>query len=554
MVVVALAQILMAFNVNALRVSIGGIVASFDTSPTTVGTAIVTHSLFIAGFVMLGAKLGALWGPRLVFKATVLLFGAAMVMMTLSPSATMMIVAQGIAGAAAAALVPTLVVLIAANYQGRQQAQALGWLGASEAMGGVLAFLVAGFLGTWIGWRYPFGLLGILAASVFLLSKQLNPVEGQRDLRIDVVGFVLGALAVILISVGFDSTNQWGLLLAGPAAPFALLGLSPAPVMIILGVVLGQAFFAWSKKRRAAQKTPLIALEVIATPQQRSAVFSMFMIVVLGSAVSFLIPLYIEIVQGRSSLRTALAIIPHSLSIFAAAVLVSRLYERLTLRHIARFAFGVVAAGLTLLAVVIRNEWDTLVVILALIVIGLGQGALVTVLFNVLAAASPEVLAGDVASLRGTTNNLAGAVGTALAGALLIGVLSASITMNLADNAVIPKELEAQVGLDNVTFVSNDRLLEVLGRTTVTPDQVAEAVRINTQARLRSLKICLVALTGLALVAIVPAGALPGHGGGDLPYSRKRNEKRVVGTPPMASQAAIRARGGADERGSGGVG
>jgi len=303
----------------------------------------------------------------------VLLFSAAMVMMTFSPSATMMIVAQGIAGAAAAALVPTLVVLIAANYQGRQQAQALGWLGASEAMGGVLAFLVAGFLGTWIGWRYPFGLLGILAACVFLLSKQLNPVESQSDLRMDVVGVVLGALAVILISVGFDSANQWGLLLAGPAAPFDLLGLSPAPIMIVIGVVLGQAFLAWSKKRQATQKTPLIALEVIETPQQRSAVFSMFMIVVLGSAVSFLIPLYIEIVQGRSSLRTALAIIPHSLSIFAAAVLVARLYDRLTLRHIARFAFVVVAAGPTLLAVVIRNEWDTLVVILALIVIGFGK-------------------------------------------------------------------------------------------------------------------------------------------------------------------------------------
>jgi hypothetical protein len=134
----------------------------------------------------------------------------------------------------------------------------------------------------------------------------------------------------------------------------------------------------------------------------------------------------------------------------------------------------------------------------------------VTVLFNVLAAASPEVLAGDVASLRGTTNNLAGAVGTALAGALLVGVLSTSIMMNLADNPVIPKELEAQVGLDNVTFVSNDLLLEVLARTTATPVQVAEAVRINTQARLRALRICLVALTGLALVAIFPAGTLPG--------------------------------------------
>ena len=74
------------------------------------------------------------------------------------------------AGGAAAALIPTLVVLIAANYRGRQQAQALGWLGASEAMGGVVAFLVAGSLGTWIGWRYPFGMLAILAVCVFVLG------------------------------------------------------------------------------------------------------------------------------------------------------------------------------------------------------------------------------------------------------------------------------------------------------------------------------------------------------------------------------------------------
>ena len=393
MIVVALAQILMAFNVNALRVSIGGI--SLDTSPTTVGTAIVTHSLFIAGLVMLGAKIGAFCGPQTVFKATVLLFGAAMVMMALSPSAAIMMLAQGLAGVAAAALVPTLVVLIAASYQSRQQAQALGWLGASEAMGGVLAFLIAGFLGTWIGWRYSFGLLGILAAGVFLLCAQLSPAESARNLRIDAVGVVLAASAIILIST--------------------------------------------------------------------------------------------------------------------AAVLVSRLYGRLSLRHIARLAFVVVAAGLALLAVVIRNEWDTLMVILALIIIGLGQGALVTILFNALAAASPDELAGDVASLRGTNNNLAGAVGTAIAGALLIGVLSASITTSLVDNPAIPQELKAQIDLDNVDFVSDDRLLEVLEHTTAAPRQVPEAARIYTQAHQRSLRICLLALMGLALVAIFPAGALPGY-------------------------------------------
>ena len=542
MTVIAMAQILMSFNVNALPVSIGGIVASFDTSPTTVATAIVTYSLFVAGFVMLGAKMGALFGSRLVFQAMVVLFGAAMVIMTLSPSATMMIVAQGIAGAAAAALIPTLVVLIATNYKGRQQAQALGWLGAAEAMGGVLAFLVAGFLGTWIGWRYPFGLLVVLAACVFVLSKQLKPVESQPGLRIDGVGMVLAALAIILISVGFNNINKWGLLLARPAAPFSLLGLSPALAMIVVGIVLGQAFFAWSKKREAPQKTPLIALEVIETPQERSAVFSMFIVVVLGSAISFLIPLYIQIVQGRSSLQTALAIIPYSLSIFAAAILVLRLHDRLSSRHIARCAFVVLAGGLMLLAVVIRNEWETFMVILGLIVIGLGQGALATLLFNVLVSASPNELAGDVGSLRGVTNHLAGGLGTAIIGALAIGLLSASITRHLLDNPTIPAELKAQVDLDNVTFVSNDRLLGVLQRTTATPDQVVEAVRINTEARLQALKLSFLVLAGLGLLAIFPSGGLPRYVAGEV-LGRPTTEyvpERARTEPRPAAQAKRR--------------
>ena len=102
-------------------------------------------------------------------------------------------------------------------------------------------------------------------------------------------------------------------------------------------------------------------------------------------------------------------------------------------------------------------------------------------------------------------------MGTAIAGALLIGVLSASITTSLVDNPVIPQELKAQVNLDNVDFVSDDRLLEVLEHTTAAPRQVPEAARIYTQAHQRSLRICLLALMGLALVAIFPAGALPGY-------------------------------------------
>ena len=85
MVVIAMAQVLMSFNVSALPVSIGGIVASFGTTPASVSTAIVAYSVSVAAFIMLGAKIGALIGSRRVFQGAVLIFGLAMALMTMKP-------------------------------------------------------------------------------------------------------------------------------------------------------------------------------------------------------------------------------------------------------------------------------------------------------------------------------------------------------------------------------------------------------------------------------------------------------------------------------------
>ena len=148
---------------------------------------------------------------------------------------------------------------------------------------------------------------------------------------------------------------------------------------------------------------------------------------------------------------------------------------------------------------------------------GIGQGSLVTLLFNVLVTSSPKELAGDVGSLRGTTQNLAAAVGTAVSGALLVGLLSAAILSSIAANPLLPKEIQSQVDLDTITFVSNDRLQSVMERTTATPAQIAEAVRVNTDARLRALKIGLLIMAGLALLAIIPAGGLPDYRPGEIP-------------------------------------
>src|SRR4029434_10021489 len=238
-------------------------------------------------------------------------------------------------------------------------------------------------------------------------------------------GVVLAASAIVLISFGFNNLNGWGLALATANAPFELLGLSPAPVMIVLGVALGQAFLMWTRRQQAARKTPLVALEVIASPGEPSAVYAVCALGELEAALNFSVPLYIQIVQGRSPLATAIAMMPFNLTVFFTAMLIVNLYERLTPRQIGRYGFILCTIGLVWLAFVVRNDWSEVPVLFGLVLFGIGQGSLVTLLFNVLVTASPKELAGDVGSLRGTTQNLASAVGTALAGALLVGLLSA---------------------------------------------------------------------------------------------------------------------------------
>jgi hypothetical protein len=104
-----------------------------------------------------------------------------------------------------------------------------------------------------------------------------------------------------------------------------------------------------------------------------------------------------------------------------------------------------------------------------------------------------------------------------VAGALLVALLSTIALGKITASPLLTPELQAQVDLDNITFVSNDRLRSVLQGTSGSPQQVAEAVRLNTEARLRALKIGLLIMAGLALIAIIPASRLPDYLPGEIP-------------------------------------
>ena len=517
MVGLFLAQVLMSFNVAALPVSLGGMVEEFGVPPTVVSSTIVVYGLAVAALVMTGAKLGQRIGWVVVFRVVVATFAVSALMMIFSPTVGWAVAGQAVAGASAAIIVPALVALIAENYHGPQQATAIGSLGSARAISGVSAFFIGGALGTLVGWRPVFGIVLLLAVVVFLFSFRLRSDRGDPGIRIDLVAAVLIGAAIVLLTLGFNNLNAWGLLYASPDAPFSVVGVSPAPLFVVVGVVLGQTFFWWTRRRAAAGKVPLVDLTVLGSSSERAAVYAMFIVVALEAALNFTVPLYIQIVQGRTPFDTALAMMPFNLTVFVTATLVVRFYGRFSPRTIGVFGFVLTTGALTWLSFVVTNNWETLPTILGLLVFGVGQGALVTLVFNVLVTAVPKTLAGDVGSIRGTTQNLASAVGTAVVGALLVTVLGISVARSVVEHPDLPPSLVAQVDLDNVNFVSNDELREVLEGTDANQAQVDAAVAVNEQSRLDTLRIGLLILAGISATAILPASRLPRYRPGEIP-------------------------------------
>ena len=161
---------------------------------------------------------------------------------------------------------------------------------------------------------------------------------------------------------------------------------------------------------------------------------------------------------GLSAVATGVRLLPLSVTLLAAAVGVPRLFPHASPRRVVRIGFGLLLLGIVVLLVALDQGSGPEVVTWPLLLAGLGIGTLASQLGAITVSAVPDEQSGEVGGIQNTVTNLGASIGTALAGAVLISVLTTTFLGSVASNAAIPKELSSQAQVElsaGVPFVSD---------------------------------------------------------------------------------------------------
>ncbi|MFJ7266902.1 MFS transporter [Streptomyces sp. NPDC099050] len=513
----AAGQFLMALDSSVMNVSIATVADDIGTTVTGIQGAITAYTLVMAMFMIPGGKVGALIGHKKAFLIGCVIYGCGSLMTALAPNLSVLLLGWSfLEGLGAALILPAIVALVAGNFTVERRPGAYGLVAASGAVAIAIGPIIGGVATTYFSWRWVFAgeVVIVLAILVFARRTADAPVGERR--RIDLVGAVLSALGLGVFVYGVLRSSEWGWFLPKPGAP-AWLGISLVVWLMLVGLLLVWIFLRWEARLVERHREPLVDPALLRNRQLTGGLTMFFFQYLVQMGVFFVVPLYLSVALGLSALMTGARILPLSLTLLAAAILIPRFLPDVSPRRVVRLGILALLAGAVALLAALDADAGAEIVTVPLLLIGLGMGALASQLGAVTVSAVPDKQSAEVGGIQNAVTNLGASLGTALAGSILIAALTTSFLTTIEQNKAVPAEVTGQASVtleSGVPFMSDAQLKAALEKAGTSPDVASAAIEANTAARLDGLRAALALLALTALLAMFFTQRIPATAAG----------------------------------------
>jgi EmrB/QacA subfamily drug resistance transporter len=337
LVVISIAQLMVVLDATIVNIAIPYVSKDLDISTADRQWIVTAYTLAFGGLLLLGGRLGDIFGRRRVFMIGVTLFGFASLLGGLAQSESMLFGARILQGVGAAIASPTALALITTTFPpGKPRNRAFAVYAAMS--GGAAVGLVLGGWLTEYSWRWtllintPIGLLAAVMAP-FVLSESAR----HRGTSFDIVGALSGTLGLVSIVYGLTHASQ----LVYEGADHAWT----APVTLI-ALALGVALLAGFLVHERRIEEPLLPFRILAD-RTRATSFAVMMLIPAGMfAMFFFLSQVIQNVLGYSSLRAGFAFLPFSAGIIVSAGIASNLASRVDPRWLAGVGASIATVGI----------------------------------------------------------------------------------------------------------------------------------------------------------------------------------------------------------------
>jgi len=432
--VLCLASLMIVLDVTIVGVALPSIRQDLGFSETSLAWVVNAYLLTYGGFLLLGGRLGDLFGHRRLFIAGITTFTVASLACGLATTQWFLVAArsvQGLGGAVASAV--SLSLMMGLFTAPAERAKAMGIFGFVASGGGSIGVLLGGILTDALSWHWIFLVNFPIGVIVVLLTLRLvpgTPVSGQRG-RLDVAGAITVTTSLILAVYAIVNGNQNGWT---SARTLGVLGAAA----VLFGVFLAIE----SHVRAPLVPLRLFRLRNLSTASGVGVLWSGAMF-----AWFFMVALYLQLVLGYSPLQIGLAFLPGNLIMGALSIgLSAKLVMRYGIRKPLATGLLLASAGLLLLVRAPVDGSFVTDVLPSMILLGLGAG----MAFNpVLLAAMGDVDPAEAGLASGVVNTsfmMGGAVGLAV-----LASVAASRTTTLLDAG--HSEVAALTGGYHIAFL-----------------------------------------------------------------------------------------------------
>jgi MFS family permease len=452
LVIAIVAAFIVVLDNTVLNVAIPTIVRDLNTTLSSVEWVITGYALTFATLLIIGGRLGDVYGHRRIFIIGVALFGVGSFIASVSTSVGELILGEAvIEGIGASLMLPATLAILSGTFRGRERASAFAAWGATAGVAAAAGPVVGGFLTTNYSWRWSFR-INVIIAPIAIIGALLFMRHGDRTnrrVRIDVPGACLVAVGMFLLVFALSEGGSYGWW--RPIKDFSIGGtvlwpvsrpVSLIPLVIAAGILVLAAFYVLERWKERRHADPLFEFAHLRHLTYRYGLLTGLVLGMGQLGLSFVLPVFLQGGIHLSAWENGLWQLPTGIFVILGAQLGARLIRSVGTTVVVRAGLIMYAAGVAYIARMISLDLTALKLLPGLALYGAGIGFAGAQLTNVVLSEIPKSASGVASGANTTVRQVGAALGVAIIGTLLTAQTLSHTVSNLA-HAPLPPSVKA---------------------------------------------------------------------------------------------------------------